>query len=101
MSSLTSERKIQKITMDLLPVNQYGLGMIYTRIITTMALSMINLRLYTLSAVCRYAFPIKCTNVVFADDNETVCEIHAEYDPEIKTRLKVLSLTISINTAIV
>ncbi|XP_006299435.2 glutamine--tRNA ligase, cytoplasmic [Capsella rubella] len=36
----------------------------------------------------RYAFQIKCTNVVFADDGETVCEIHAEYDPESKTKLK-------------
>lgn len=39
-----------------------------------------------LPAVCRYGFPIKCTNVVFADDNETVREIHAEYDPEKKSK---------------
>ncbi|KAJ4879783.1 hypothetical protein Rs2_36837 [Raphanus sativus] len=30
----------------------------------------------------------KCTNVVFADDNETIHEIHAEYDPEKKTKPK-------------
>uniref|UniRef100_A0A1J3JIF9 Glutamine--tRNA ligase n=1 Tax=Noccaea caerulescens TaxID=107243 RepID=A0A1J3JIF9_NOCCA len=38
------------------------------------------------SVLLRYGFPIKCTNVVLADDNETVCEIHAEYDPEKKTK---------------
>ncbi|XP_019085766.1 PREDICTED: glutamine--tRNA ligase, cytoplasmic-like isoform X1 [Camelina sativa] len=36
----------------------------------------------------RYAFQIKCTNVVFADDKETVREIHAVYYPELKTKLK-------------
>ncbi|KAL1198349.1 Glutamine--tRNA ligase, cytoplasmic [Cardamine amara subsp. amara] len=40
------------------------------------------------SVLLRYAFPIKCTNVVYADDNETICEIHAEYDPEKKTKPK-------------
>jgi glutaminyl-tRNA synthetase len=40
------------------------------------------------SVLLRYAFPIKCTNVVFADDNETVREIHAEYDPEKKSKPK-------------
>lgn len=55
-----------------------------------------------LPAVCRYGFPIKCTNVVFGDDNETVCEIHAEYDLEKKTKPKVLFLkTIFIISATV
>ncbi|CAG7899298.1 unnamed protein product, partial [Brassica rapa] len=40
------------------------------------------------SVLLRYGFPIKCTNVVFADDNETIREIHAEYDPEKKTKPK-------------
>ncbi|KAJ0247535.1 Glutamine--tRNA ligase [Hirschfeldia incana] len=40
------------------------------------------------SVLLRYAFPIKCTNVVFTDDNETIREIHAEYDPEKKTKPK-------------
>ncbi|CAL9216337.1 unnamed protein product [Arabidopsis halleri] len=40
------------------------------------------------SILLRYAFPIKCTNVVFADDNETVREIHVEYDPEKKSKPK-------------
>ncbi|KAG5385409.1 hypothetical protein IGI04_036879 [Brassica rapa subsp. trilocularis] len=39
------------------------------------------------SVLLRYGFPIKCTNV-FADDNETIREIHAEYDPEKKTKPK-------------
>ncbi|KAK9750411.1 hypothetical protein RND81_02G194900 [Saponaria officinalis] len=36
----------------------------------------------------RYAYPIKCTDVVLGDDNETVIEIRAEYDPEKKTKPK-------------
>ncbi|OMO72924.1 Glutamyl/glutaminyl-tRNA synthetase, class Ib [Corchorus capsularis] len=33
------------------------------------------------SVLLRYAFPIKCTDVILADDKETVLEIRAEYDP--------------------
>ncbi|KAB2624266.1 glutamine--tRNA ligase-like [Pyrus ussuriensis x Pyrus communis] len=40
------------------------------------------------SALLRYAFPIKCTDVILADDNETVLEIQAEYDPTKKTKPK-------------
>ncbi|XWS34969.1 hypothetical protein CRYUN_Cryun21dG0083200 [Craigia yunnanensis] len=40
------------------------------------------------SALLRYAFPIKCTKVIFADDNETVLEIRAEYDPSKKSKPK-------------
>ncbi|MFS8004953.1 putative glutamine--tRNA ligase [Helianthus anomalus] len=36
----------------------------------------------------RYAFPIKCTEVVLSDDKKTVVEIHAEYDPDKKTKPK-------------
>lgn len=42
--------------------------------------------------LCRYAFPIKCTEVVLADDNETILEIRAEYDPSKKTKPKVYQL---------
>lgn len=42
--------------------------------------------------LCRYAFPIKCTEVVLADDNETILEIRAEYDPSKKTKPKVCQL---------
>lgn len=38
---------------------------------------------------CRYAFPIKCTEVILADDKETILEIRAEYDPSKKTKPKV------------
>lgn len=38
---------------------------------------------------CRYAYPIKCTDVILGDDNETVVEIRAEYDPEKKLKPKV------------
>ncbi|CAJ1977513.1 unnamed protein product [Sphenostylis stenocarpa] len=40
------------------------------------------------SAILRYAFPIKCTEVILADDNETILEIRAEYDPSKKTKPK-------------
>ncbi|KAJ0960971.1 hypothetical protein J5N97_001049 [Dioscorea zingiberensis] len=40
------------------------------------------------SVLLRYAFPIKCTNVIYEKDTENVIEIHAEYDPERKTKPK-------------
>ncbi|KAK3220986.1 hypothetical protein Dsin_014956 [Dipteronia sinensis] len=40
------------------------------------------------SVLLRYAFPIKCTDIIFADDNETILEIRAEYDPSKKTKPK-------------
>lgn len=42
-----------------------------------------------LYVICRYAFPIKCTEVILADDKETVLEIQAEYDPSKKMKPKV------------
>lgn len=33
------------------------------------------------TVLLRYAFPIKCTEVIFGDDKETIIELHAEYDP--------------------
>ncbi|KAL4610021.1 hypothetical protein ACB092_08G022500 [Castanea dentata] len=40
------------------------------------------------SVLLRYAFPIKCTEVILADDKETILEIQAEYDPSKKTKPK-------------
>jgi glutaminyl-tRNA synthetase len=40
------------------------------------------------SILLRYAFPIKCTDVILADDNETVLEVRAEYDPSKKLKPK-------------
>ncbi|KAK9276921.1 hypothetical protein L1049_006459 [Liquidambar formosana] len=40
------------------------------------------------SVLLRYAFPIKCTEVILSDDKETVVEIQAEYDPSKKTKPK-------------
>lgn len=40
------------------------------------------------SVLLRYAFPIKCTEVVYGDDKETVVEIRAEYDPSKKIKPK-------------
>ncbi|KAG0462950.1 hypothetical protein HPP92_021426 [Vanilla planifolia] len=36
----------------------------------------------------RYAFPIKCTEVILGNDSETVVEIRAEYDPLKQTKPK-------------
>ncbi|KAG6764207.1 hypothetical protein POTOM_031666 [Populus tomentosa] len=40
------------------------------------------------SVLLRYAFPIKCTEVVLADDNKSIVEIRAEYDPSKTTKPK-------------
>ncbi|KMS97404.1 hypothetical protein BVRB_6g155420 [Beta vulgaris subsp. vulgaris] len=40
------------------------------------------------SVLLRYGFPIRCTDVIVGDDNETIIEIRAEYDPEKKTKPK-------------
>ncbi|KAJ0725690.1 putative glutamine--tRNA ligase [Helianthus annuus] len=40
------------------------------------------------AVLLRYAFPIKCSEVVLSDDKKTVVEIHAEYDPDKKTKPK-------------
>lgn len=40
------------------------------------------------SVLLRYAFPIKCTDVVRSSDNKTVLEIRAEYDPSKKSKPK-------------
>ncbi|XP_027099933.2 glutamine--tRNA ligase-like [Coffea arabica] len=40
------------------------------------------------SVLLRYAFPIKCTEVILGDDKESVLEIRAEYDPSKKTKPK-------------
>lgn len=41
----------------------------------------------------RYAFPIKCTEVILGEDNESVLEVRAEYDPSKKIKPKVFLLT--------
>eukprot|EP01018_Ginkgo_biloba_P011028 Gb_30862 [translate_table: standard] len=33
------------------------------------------------TVLLRYAFPIKCSEVIFGDDKETIVELRAEYDP--------------------
>ncbi|XP_031476514.1 glutamine--tRNA ligase [Nymphaea colorata] len=40
------------------------------------------------SVLLRYAFPIKCTEVIYGDDKETIVEIRAEYDPLKKSKPK-------------
>lgn len=40
------------------------------------------------SVLLRYAFPIKCTEVIYGDDGESIMEIRAEYDPSKKTKPK-------------
>ncbi|KAI5677563.1 hypothetical protein M9H77_08513 [Catharanthus roseus] len=40
------------------------------------------------SVLLRYAFPIKCTEVILGEDNESVLEVRAEYDPSKKIKPK-------------
>ncbi|XP_075481524.1 glutamine--tRNA ligase, cytoplasmic [Primulina tabacum] len=40
------------------------------------------------SVLLRYAFPIKCTEVIIGDDNTTILEVHAEYDLAKKSKPK-------------
>ncbi|KAG0604844.1 hypothetical protein M758_9G012600 [Ceratodon purpureus] len=40
------------------------------------------------SVLLRWAYPIKCTNVVLADDQKTILELHVEYDREKRTKPK-------------
>ncbi|BBN05975.1 glutaminyl-tRNA synthetase [Marchantia polymorpha subsp. ruderalis] len=42
------------------------------------------------SVMLRYAYPIKCTDVIYGEDKETVVEIHAEYDRAKSTKPKVI-----------
>lgn len=44
-------------------------------------------------ANCRWAYPVKCTNVILADDKETVNEVHVEYDRTKSTKPKVIPVT--------
>ena len=39
--------------------------------------------------VARYAFPIKCTDVIYGDSPDDIVEIRAEYDPLKTSKLKV------------
>jgi len=36
----------------------------------------------------RHAFPIKCTEVIYGDNPDSIVEIRAEYDPSKATKLK-------------
>ncbi|XP_071686372.1 glutamine--tRNA ligase-like [Rutidosis leptorrhynchoides] len=40
------------------------------------------------TVLLRYAFPIKCTEVVLSEDKQSVVEIHVEYDPDKTTKPK-------------
>jgi glutaminyl-tRNA synthetase len=40
------------------------------------------------SVLLRYAFPIKCMEVIYGDDNESVVEVRAEYDSSKNTKPK-------------
>lgn len=40
------------------------------------------------TVLLRYAFPIKCTEVIYGSDSETIVEIRAEYDPLKQTKPK-------------
>ena len=40
-------------------------------------------------SITRYAFPIKCTDVIYGDSPDDIVEIRAEYDPLKTSKLKV------------
>ncbi|KAH7440393.1 hypothetical protein KP509_04G104900 [Ceratopteris richardii] len=40
------------------------------------------------TVMLRYAFPIKCVDIIYAEDKSTVLELHAEYDPAKSTKPK-------------
>lgn len=40
------------------------------------------------SVMLRHAFPIKCTEVIYGDNPDSIVEIRAEYDPSKATKLK-------------
>lgn len=68
---------------------RYIIHLIYANISLYTNLSQYRLQTEVLLNEYRYAFPIKCTDVILADDKETVLEIRAEYDPDKKTKPKV------------
>jgi glutaminyl-tRNA synthetase len=39
--------------------------------------------------ITRYAFPIKCTEVIYGDNSDEIIEIRAEYDPSKASKPKV------------
>ena len=39
--------------------------------------------------IIRYAFPIKCTEVIYGDNPDEIVEIRAEYDPSKTSKPKV------------
>jgi glutaminyl-tRNA synthetase len=39
--------------------------------------------------ITRYAFPIKCTEVIYGDNPDEIVEIRAEYDPSKTSKPKV------------
>ena len=39
--------------------------------------------------ITRYAFPIKCTEVIYGDNPDDIVEIRAEYDPSKTSKPKV------------
>lgn len=40
------------------------------------------------TVMLRYAYPIKCVDVVYAEDQNTIAELHVEYDPAKSTKPK-------------
>ncbi|KAK9091324.1 hypothetical protein Sjap_024501 [Stephania japonica] len=40
------------------------------------------------TVLLRYAFPIKCTDVIYGEDKDTILELRAEYDPSKKSKPK-------------
>lgn len=81
--------KDSKDYYGLAPGKSVLLRFVYRKFLSSVRLSRSGLHTENTFCSCRYAFPIKCTEVILADDKENVLEIRAEYDPSKKTKPKV------------
>lgn len=81
--------RIQRTTMGLLLVNLSCSGMSQNSLNVKPLRQMTAKHSKIFMHACRYAFPIKCSEVIYGDDEESVVEIRAEYDPSKTTKPKV------------
>jgi glutaminyl-tRNA synthetase len=53
--------------------------------------------IYLVHVITRYAFPIKCTDVIYGDNPDDIVEIRAQYDPSKTSKPKVRFNGFSLN----
>jgi hypothetical protein len=54
--------------------------------------------IYPVHVIIRYAFPIKCTDVIYGDNPDDIVEIRVEYDPSKTSKPKVQFNGFSLNS---